>query len=106
MRRVPPNFLVGQGAIQFARDSHIPVLLDEFLISPSSRARWNKWRQDLQLAREKEIEKLQNPSSDEEDEDPISNDEDAQLAENSPGKYLYLASNHSTAYCPLAYFSF
>lgn len=38
-------FLVSDGATEFARNHHIPVVENEKLISPSAKARWHKWKE-------------------------------------------------------------
>ena len=48
LRRVPPNLLVGQGAIDFAFDAGIPVLPKDALTSASAHERWLRWKSDLQ----------------------------------------------------------
>ncbi|KZF19494.1 N-terminal nucleophile aminohydrolase [Xylona heveae TC161] len=47
LRRVPPNLLVGQGAVDFAFDQGVPILPHDALVSPAARERWMKWRKDL-----------------------------------------------------------
>ena len=47
LRRVPPNLLVGQGAVDFAYEHGVPILPHDFLISAASRERWIRWRSDL-----------------------------------------------------------
>lgn len=47
LRRVPPNFLVGQGATDFAYEHGMSVLAIDNLISPGARERWKRWRNDL-----------------------------------------------------------
>ncbi|KAI9727003.1 MAG: hypothetical protein M1834_008585 [Cirrosporium novae-zelandiae] len=54
LRRVPPNLIVGQGAIEYAYQHGIPVLPRDFLVSNISRERWIKWNADLQAASEQE----------------------------------------------------
>lgn len=50
LRRVPPNFLCGQGATDFAFNNGIPVLPNDCLVSPAARDRWKRWRKDLKQA--------------------------------------------------------
>lgn len=45
--RVPPNFLVGEGATDFAWKNGIVIVPDEVLITPSARERWRSWNQDI-----------------------------------------------------------
>ncbi|KAH0380139.1 N-terminal nucleophile aminohydrolase, partial [Aureobasidium melanogenum] len=47
LRRVPPNLLVGQGAIEFAASVDMPILPYDALVSPAAKERWLKWRNDL-----------------------------------------------------------
>lgn len=53
LRRVPPNLLVGCGAVDFAEESGIPVLPYDFLVSPAARQRWMRWNHDLDKAERK-----------------------------------------------------
>lgn len=50
LRRVPPNFLAGQGATDFAFEHGMSVLPLDCLVSPSARDRWRQWRDDLERA--------------------------------------------------------
>ncbi|KAI4741705.1 N-terminal nucleophile aminohydrolase [Aureobasidium sp. EXF-12298] len=47
LRRVPPNLLVGQGAIEFAASMNMPILPYDALVSPAAKERWLKWKTDL-----------------------------------------------------------
>ena len=65
LRRVPPNLLVGQGALEYAFNHEVPILPPDAIISSTARARWLKWTQDLQAnskpkADNPEIAKLRN----------------------------------------------
>ena len=53
LRRVPPNLLVGQGAVEYAFDSGIPTMPNDYLVSRSARERWKRWTRDLEQANEK-----------------------------------------------------
>ncbi|EON61315.1 hypothetical protein W97_00528 [Coniosporium apollinis CBS 100218] len=53
LRRVPPNLLVGQGAVDFAFDQGMPVMPYDALVSPAARERWIRWRSDLKYAERK-----------------------------------------------------
>ena len=53
LRRVPPNFLVGQGATDFAWEHGMKVVPFETLVSPSAKERWRRWSQDLRAAERK-----------------------------------------------------
>ncbi|PYI11182.1 asparaginase family protein [Aspergillus sclerotiicarbonarius CBS 121057] len=48
LSRVPPNFLVGQGATDYAYEHGLVVLPHDALISPSARERWNHWQRELE----------------------------------------------------------
>ena len=50
LRRVPPNLLVAQGAIDFASSQGMTILPHDILISPGARERWIRWRMDLNQA--------------------------------------------------------
>ncbi|KAH0287474.1 N-terminal nucleophile aminohydrolase [Aureobasidium namibiae CBS 147.97] len=47
LRRVPPNLLVGQGAIEFAASVNMPILPYDALVSPAAKERWLQWKNDL-----------------------------------------------------------
>ncbi|EAW13027.1 threonine aspartase 1 [Aspergillus clavatus NRRL 1] len=48
--RVPPNFLVGDGATDFAFEQGLVVLPPDALISRESKERWHRWLDDLRSA--------------------------------------------------------
>ena len=50
LSRVPPNLLVSQGAQDYAFVHNIPILTNDYLVSPAAKERWLKWSQDLQAA--------------------------------------------------------
>ncbi|KAJ8603655.1 hypothetical protein MRB53_042090 [Persea americana] len=50
LRRVPPNFLAGQGATNFAYENGFTIMRHDELISPVARERWLKWREELYAA--------------------------------------------------------
>ncbi|KAH7054587.1 nucleophile aminohydrolase [Macrophomina phaseolina] len=50
LKRVPPNFLIGPGATEFAFGQGIPVLPHDALVSPAAKERWLKWVSDLKYA--------------------------------------------------------
>lgn len=50
LRRVPPNLLVGQGAIDFAYQQGVPVVDNDVMVSPAARERWLRWKSDLRTA--------------------------------------------------------
>ncbi|KAF2447719.1 N-terminal nucleophile aminohydrolase [Karstenula rhodostoma CBS 690.94] len=62
LRRVPPNLLVSQGALQFAREMGVPELPYDALVSPAAKERWIKWHQDLKVAERKARKNGQHPS--------------------------------------------
>lgn len=53
LRRVPPNLLVGKGAVDFAYEAGMPVLPHDALTSPNALERWRRWQQDLKHAERK-----------------------------------------------------
>jgi hypothetical protein len=58
LRRVPPNLLVGAGAVDFAFSKGIVILPHEYLVSPSARERWLEWRTTLEKAEKKTRKQL------------------------------------------------
>jgi taspase (threonine aspartase 1) len=48
MSRVPPNFLVGEGATDFAWSHNIPTLPPHALITDAARERWTIWTREIQ----------------------------------------------------------
>jgi len=48
MSRVPPNLLVGEGAMDFAWSHNVPNVPDYALISPAARERWNIWTREIE----------------------------------------------------------
>lgn len=50
LKRVPPNLLVGSGAIDFAFEHGIPIMPNDDLVSEAAQSRWLKWRSDLRKA--------------------------------------------------------
>ncbi|CAI6249191.1 unnamed protein product [Periconia digitata] len=62
LRRVPPNLLVGQGALDFAREMNIPELPYDAMVSDAARERWTRWRADLKAAERKAKKNGQHPS--------------------------------------------
>lgn len=51
LRRVPPNFLVGQGAKKFALEHGMALAKNQDLMSKNAIDRFKKWTDDLQKAR-------------------------------------------------------
>ncbi|KAB8257336.1 nucleophile aminohydrolase [Aspergillus pseudonomiae] len=58
LQRVPPNFLVGQGATSFAYEQGLIVIPHDGLISEEARGRWLRWQQDLEAAESKEAQQF------------------------------------------------
>lgn len=50
LHRVPPNFLVGSGATDFAYENRLPVLPHDALIGEGARQRWQRWTYELKYA--------------------------------------------------------
>ncbi|KAI0830939.1 N-terminal nucleophile aminohydrolase [Hypoxylon sp. FL0890] len=50
LRRVPPNLLIGDGAKEFARESGMSLVPNEWLVSKNARDRYVRWREDLRRA--------------------------------------------------------
>lgn len=55
LRRVPPNLLVGQGALDFAVENYVPVLHPNALVSDAAFDRYQKWTDDLARAETRNI---------------------------------------------------
>lgn len=47
LSRVPPNFLVGDGAVDFAEAHGVSIIPNEYLVSAGAKQRWQNWRRDL-----------------------------------------------------------
>lgn len=47
LRRVPPNLLVGQGAVDFAIENDVPTVENEYLVSAAAGERHARWKLDL-----------------------------------------------------------
>ncbi|KAF1972877.1 N-terminal nucleophile aminohydrolase [Bimuria novae-zelandiae CBS 107.79] len=62
LRRVPPNLLVAQGALQFAREMGMPELPHDALVSHAAKERWVRWHSDLKSAERKARKNRQHPS--------------------------------------------
>lgn len=50
LHRVPPNFLVGSGATDFAYENHLPVLPHDAMIGEGAKQRWQRWLNELKYA--------------------------------------------------------
>lgn len=57
LSRVPPNFLVGEGAVDFAETHGVNILPKDFLVSNGAKHRWQNWRKDLVKAEAEEQKK-------------------------------------------------
>ncbi|KAH8705142.1 asparaginase family protein [Talaromyces proteolyticus] len=56
LQRVPPNFLVGQGATDFAYDHGLSIVPGDYLVSPTAKTRWLRWQHELEESRKQELE--------------------------------------------------
>ncbi|KAG0137575.1 nucleophile aminohydrolase [Tuber indicum] len=54
LKRVPPIFLVGHGALAYAKEHFFPEVDNRALITKHAHARWNKWRKELDTAEQEE----------------------------------------------------
>ncbi|KAF3070774.1 Threonine aspartase 1 [Daldinia childiae] len=50
LRRVPPNLLIGEGAKEFARESGMLLVPNQFLVSRNARDRYVRWQEDMRRA--------------------------------------------------------
>lgn len=50
LRRVPPNLLVGDGAVDFAHENSVSILPNEMLVSHGAKDRFKKWKKDIEVA--------------------------------------------------------
>lgn len=50
LRRVPPNLLIGDGAKEFARESGMPLIPNDSLVSRNAKDRYIRWKEDLKRA--------------------------------------------------------
>jgi taspase (threonine aspartase 1) len=50
LHRVPPNFLVGPGATDYAYEQGLVVLPHDGLVSNPARQRWMQWQRELKEA--------------------------------------------------------
>ena len=48
MSRVPPNFIAGDGATEFAWDHNIPTIPPHALITNAARERWTIWTREIE----------------------------------------------------------
>ncbi|KAI1488900.1 nucleophile aminohydrolase [Biscogniauxia mediterranea] len=54
LRRVPPNLLISDGAKEFAWESGMTLVPNEWLISKNARDRYIRWKEDLRRAEGRE----------------------------------------------------
>jgi taspase (threonine aspartase 1) len=54
LQRVPPNFLVGKGATEFAYLHGLPIVENDFLVSPTAKARWLRWQQEVESVKQEQ----------------------------------------------------
>ncbi|KAI0879973.1 N-terminal nucleophile aminohydrolase [Annulohypoxylon maeteangense] len=59
LRRVPPNLLIGDGAKEFAHESGMGLIPNEYLVSRNARDRYVRWQEDLRRAEGKESSTLE-----------------------------------------------
>ncbi|KAI1214318.1 N-terminal nucleophile aminohydrolase [Annulohypoxylon truncatum] len=59
LRRVPPNLLIGDGAKEFAQESGMTLIPNEYLVSRNARDRYIRWQEDLRRAEGKESPTLE-----------------------------------------------
>ncbi|KAI1799062.1 N-terminal nucleophile aminohydrolase [Daldinia bambusicola] len=50
LRRVPPNLLIGEGAKEFARESGMLLVPNQWLVSRNARDRYIRWQEDMRRA--------------------------------------------------------
>ncbi|KAK6511154.1 hypothetical protein TWF481_000076 [Arthrobotrys musiformis] len=48
LKRVPPNFVVGEGAVDYAREQRFPVISNESIVAHSARIRFSKWQKEIE----------------------------------------------------------
>ncbi|KAF3915187.1 L-asparaginase [Dactylellina cionopaga] len=48
LKRVPPNFVVGEGAVDYAREQSFPVNSNESLVAHPARIRFSKWQKEIE----------------------------------------------------------
>ena len=48
LKLVPPNLIVGQGAIEYAFQQKMPVVPNDYLISAFAKKRWTRWKEALE----------------------------------------------------------
>ena len=45
---MPPNLVVGSGAVDLAFEHNVPVVPNDDMVSENAKSRWVKWREDLE----------------------------------------------------------
>ncbi|KAK6540497.1 hypothetical protein TWF694_009287 [Orbilia ellipsospora] len=48
LKRVPPNFVVGEGAVDYAREQNFPIATSESLVAHPARIRFAKWQKEIE----------------------------------------------------------
>ncbi|KAF3904552.1 L-asparaginase [Orbilia brochopaga] len=48
LKRVPPNFVVGRGAVDYAENQNFPTTSPEALVAHSARVRFSKWQKEIE----------------------------------------------------------
>ncbi|EPS40037.1 hypothetical protein H072_6160 [Dactylellina haptotyla CBS 200.50] len=48
LKRVPPNFVVGEGAADYAREHNFPVTPNDCLVAHPARIRFAKWQREIE----------------------------------------------------------
>ncbi|KAK6338101.1 hypothetical protein TWF696_001572 [Orbilia brochopaga] len=48
LKRVPPNFVVGEGAVDYAKDQNFPITSPDALVAHSARVRFSKWQKEIE----------------------------------------------------------
>lgn len=62
LARVPPNLLVGEGATNYAVEKGMEIFPARKLVSQGANDRWLNWKRDLEIAHDRYIHGLTNPS--------------------------------------------
>lgn len=89
LRRVPPSFLVGQGAVKFARHHGFEVLPNENLISKNAGDRFHRWQNELRRV-------ATDPASPPKSRKPTSVDSSAARAESASSVDTYHSGDRAT----------
>lgn len=51
---MPPNLLVGRGALDYADEKGLLVVFNDHMISKGAKERWNKWKKDLAVVEDQD----------------------------------------------------